>query len=214
MSNKCIVLKLKEKVNANNLERFGCLTFTMNRPVGDASNSRDLQINASASGDVVVKILSGTLYSDTSFTTAYPSEVKINAGTIKFFRLKDDGNDVVVSVSKYNLDAFIKTSRIITNINIEDWFSYCLDLQTLTLNYLQIFLTGKLENLIANMFDNGRRDSNLVFNTDFADGTSVTFNGTFVRKTYSVWSNSDVKVYSDAGHNTLIGTYDGTGWVF
>lgn len=214
MSNKCLVLKLKEKVNANNLERFGCLMFTMNRPVGDASNSRDLQINASASGDVVVKILSGTLYIDTSFTTAYPSEVKINAGGTKFFRLKDDGNDVVVSVSKYNLDAFIKTSRIITNINIEDWFSYCLDLQTLTLNYLQIFLTGKLENLIANMFDNGRRDSNLVFNTNFADGTNVTFNGTFVQKTYSVWSNSDVKVYSDAAHTTLIGTYDGTGWVF
>lgn len=214
MSNKCLVLKLKEKVNASNLERFGCLTFTMNRPVGDASNSRDLQINAAASGDVVVKILSGTLYIDTSFTTAYPSKVTISAGTTKFFRLKDDGNDVVVSVSKYNLDAFIKTSRIITDINIEDWFSYCLDLQTLTLNYLKIFLTGKLENLIANMFDNGRRDSNLVFNTDFMDGTNVTFNGTFVRKTYSVWSNSDVKVYSDAAHTTLIGTYDGTGWVF
>lgn len=119
MANNCLVTKLKAVVNNSNLKKLGVL---------DVYGTGNADIGFKGSTPIIVKCVSGSMYSDQARTQAI-TEKEIPVGATSYYVYIVNGTHIEVS-SKYNL-TFVYVTPQTEKISTED-FKYSAGITRLT----------------------------------------------------------------------------------
>lgn len=206
MPNNCIQTKLKSTVNNTSLSKLGVMRIVIPNTTPTSVSFKSSNIGC------ILKVVTGTVYTDSSYTTVAAEERNIGTSSAtKSFTNGQGGQAVLEIVNKYNLGAITITSGVL-DIEFKDFFGLQY-LAGLFVNFQLIVSDGHLEDLISTNYREVVSDSLIPkFKLSNVNGSNVTFNNAFGGVTLDLSDTSLIKVYREIidsfDEATLAGIYN------
>lgn len=232
----CLVTKLKQSINSNDLEVFGKITYKVSTVANPTTSTQVAPKFKLTGGQITLTIIGDGHFTDSTFIDDLGKTQTVWAGATRYL----SNGDYLLVVDKYDTriteQMFIPQGSACYPMNIAD-YKYLTNLTVLSygdyntvtkgniaelgnlhnLTTLQGRLnpnvTGSIEGLVEAMWDggNGRTSGNLVANVHSG---GVTFKGaSYSERLRLEFGASSVAVKIDNQAGTLWATYDGT-WTY